>query len=128
MLIFPRFYIIQILGKNRSRQWSSRGQKLYKNLFADPAGELTYRARPDPLVGRQEARSPLPKILTPLRPFWPRLTICRPQEKTCGRPCSLDVVAARLAAPLVTQDILETFDLKHLSLPPSLPPSPSLSF
>jgi len=85
MLISPRFYhihVIQILGKNRSRQWSSRGQKLYKNLFADPAGgAYMYRARPDPLVGGQEARSPLPQDPHPLRPFWPQLTICRPQEK-----------------------------------------------
>ena len=40
-------YAQEIRGKNHSRRWSSRGQKLYKNLFASGLG-------PRPRWGRLE--------------------------------------------------------------------------
>jgi len=62
--ILPQY--TQIRVKNRSRQWSSRGQKLYKNLFVPGLG--LQRSR-DLLAGGEGARSPSPQELHPPRPF-----------------------------------------------------------
>ena len=44
-----------------------------------PLGQLTALSDPSWWGGGSQ---PLPKNRTPLRPFWPRLTICLPLEKT----------------------------------------------
>jgi len=58
----PRFYHIRaIRGKNRSRQWSSRGQNCTKKIclcrgsVPDSAGGV-HSAHPDPLAGGERDR------------------------------------------------------------------------
>ena len=89
MLIEPRFYHIQeIRGKNRSRQWSPRGQKLYlKTLFAPglrPSGSLQCSPGPASWWGGG-SQSP-PQELHPASAL--RFTIDPLEKKSCGRPCA----------------------------------------
>ena len=65
-------YTQEIGGKNRNRQWSSRGQRLYRKSICAPAWEAYRLPRPPKLVGR--GSQPLTKT-TPPRRFGPRLTI-----------------------------------------------------
>ena len=82
-------------GQNHSLQWSSRGHKLYRNLFAQwlrpgPAGGAYIAPRlPSWWGGGSQL---LPKNPTPARPFEPRLTICPPLEKILWVPMSFKII------------------------------------
>jgi len=84
-------YTQEIRGKNRSRQWSSRGRQLYKNQSrrgsVPDSADGAYSAPPDPLAGGSGWQPPPPKNPTSSQPLGPRFTICPPPEKSCGRPC-----------------------------------------
>ena len=82
-------YTQAIRDQNRSRQWSSKGQKIVqKSICAGappwtPLGRLQHSHRP--LAGG-EWLAALPKNPTQLRPFGSRLTVCPPLEKILRAP------------------------------------------
>ena len=83
MVIVPRFYRIHRRSLYRSRQWSSRGQKLCENPFAPGSVPGPLPQSPSWLGGGSQ---PIPENPTQLRPFEPQLAICPILEKILRAP------------------------------------------